>query len=852
MLGMKIIIQFVFAFSVIFDVACIFDTSDQVETVGTVGEKTILSIYEHDGGLLTYYVPDYVDEEEEYQWVVHVQQLSIYDDTAPSQTQVTISLGENSNSFKIPNIWFNNEKDVILRTEQKRLKICLDKDDFLGSRLEMLLTTRSPSPIILSLEVNVTKKWVEPLVNNLQQIQEADVLSVSQPVIKYFHTPTIQRFLNTTDYLLVRVTSAPGSLCSCSVVSIQEPGCPVFDTIGMMKRFSTWQTMLYNTTILVDMRRYPEGFVLVIAAAPTDDLCNVVEDNNRCDIINSNMTGKEVMKDVIITISANSNGEDYLHGTFVVAGVYLVIFVVSSVISAYGFRYDYYKFEDLTQMISEKLLFNQKQEVQRIKSLSTIVEGRYKGRKWLDTVIKQQNKDVEKDTACDNIEMIEEELFVDVDELDTAGIDVDDRHKSRLKKDLTLADLTKKIDDPTQGKSMYVKSDLHWVILIIVSVYYSLPTMQMVLNSNDEYDDTGNHDLCFYNHLCQKPLGKVRDFNHLFSNLGYIVFGLLFNCLVFLRKKNYKALSCTEQRFDPHLHGIPQQSGLYYAMGCALIMEGIMSGCYHICPATVTFQFDTTYMYLIAILMFIKLYQGRHPDVSCDAFKSYMGLGVALTLEAFSYYYDGITFWIIFCIIYFIFIITVGVNTYNIGVVKYDYKILWNIALLVFKELHKTRLSPVASGQCKAPIFRARLVLILIMSSFNVLLCLYFALNMGDYASNHLLMVFMGNLFLYMNYYVIMKFYCGERMTWMCYIYICCMLATGFPSLYFFTTIERSSDLSPAESRMLNRPCVLFNFYDYHDIWHFLGGAGVFFTFMFILNIDEDVKYKRRDKLFVF
>ena len=63
---------------------------------------------------------------------------------------------------------------------------------------------------------------------------------------------------------------------------------------------------------------------------------------------------------------------------------------------------------------------------------------------------------------------------------------------------------------------------------------------------------------------------------------------------------------------------------------------------------------------------------------------------------------------------------------------------------------------------------------------------------------------------------------------------------------------EKNSDLSPAESRHLNQPCVLFDFYDFHDVWHFLGGFGVFFTYMFLLNIDEDVKYKRRDQLRVF
>ena len=113
-------------------------------------------------------------------------------------------------------------------------------------------------------------------------------------------------------------------------------------------------------------------------------------------------------------------------------------------------------------------------------------------------------KDIPTENLCDQLDMLEEELFFDVDELDAFGIDVSDRYKARLKKDLTLADLTMKINDPTQTKSMYAKSDLHWVILIIVSVYYSLPTMQMVLKSNDDYKVTGNHDLCYYNQHCLK------------------------------------------------------------------------------------------------------------------------------------------------------------------------------------------------------------------------------------------------------------------------------------------------------------------------------------------------------------
>jgi hypothetical protein len=67
--------------------------------------------------------------------------------------------------------------------------------------------------------------------------------------------------------------------------------------------------------------------------------------------------------------------------------------------------------------------------------------------------------------------------------------------------------------------------------------------------------------------------------------------------------------------------GLPQHFGIFYALGFALISEGILSACYHVCPTSENFQFDTTFMYVIAVLCFIKLYQFRHPDVSSNAYK---------------------------------------------------------------------------------------------------------------------------------------------------------------------------------------------------------------------------------------
>ena len=146
--------------------------------------------------------------------------------------------------------------------------------------------------------------------------------------------------------------------------------------------------------------------------------------------------------------------------------------------------------------------------------------------------------------------------------------------------------------------------------------------------------------------------------NHILSNFGYMFLGLLFLLITFVKENMTLRRKLKQMGEKPTSEGswprilelrsqlskanreMPNcQTGtcasfsLFYTMGLTLFMIGVMSACYHMCPNNVNFQFDTTYMYLLAVLMYIKLYQGRHPDVSCDAFKSYLGLGVALTLE---------------------------------------------------------------------------------------------------------------------------------------------------------------------------------------------------------------------------
>ena len=64
-------------------------------------------------------------------------------------------------------------------------------------------------------------------------------------------------------------------------------------------------------------------------------------------------------------------------------------------------------------------------------------------------------------------------------------------------------------------------------------------------------------------------------------------------------------------------YGLPQHNEMYYAMGIALIFEGFLSATYHICPTNRNFQFDTVFMFILAILMMSKIYQFRDAVKNC-------------------------------------------------------------------------------------------------------------------------------------------------------------------------------------------------------------------------------------------
>ena len=63
---------------------------------------------------------------------------------------------------------------------------------------------------------------------------------------------------------------------------------------------------------------------------------------------------------------------------------------------------------------------------------------------------------------------------------------------------------------------------------------------------------------------------------------------------------------------------------------------------------------------------------------------------------------------------------------------------------------------------------------------------------------------------------------------------------------------HQSRSGTPAESRNKNEPCSFLDFYDNHDMWHFTSATALFFAFIFLLTVDDDLLEVERKDIRVF
>ncbi|XP_017664961.1 PREDICTED: SID1 transmembrane family member 2 isoform X1 [Lepidothrix coronata] len=697
--------------------------------------------------------------------------------------------------------------------------------------------------------------------------------TASQP--QYFK----YEFPEGVDSVIVKVTSAMAF--PCSVISIQDILCPVYDLDNNVAFIGMYQTMTKKAAITVQKKDFPShSFYVVVVVKTEDEACGgplpyYPLSKNASPDEPVDQHNRQKMLEVMVSPAITS--EAYVSSVLFCLSIFLSFYVLTLLIACWescrqhkrkgllsamdspsldtasllghsrsipdsflGRGYDSYGYGSFgngssssTEGVTDSLgstevsysYVGQEQFKRRTPSALTRPLSIPMGERSLENVAGRPR--------LDSLSSVEE------DDYDTLA-DIDyDKNVIRTKKYLCVADLARK-----DKRVLRKKYQIYFWNIATIAVFYALPVIQLVITYQTVVNVTGNQDICYYNFLCAHPLGNLSAFNNILSNLGYILLGLLFLLIILQREINYnRAL----MRNDTHALecGIPKHFGLFYAMGTALMMEGLLSACYHVCPNYTNFQFDTSFMYMIAGLCMLKLYQKRHPDINASAYSAYACLALVIFFSVVGVVFGkgNTAFWIVFSVIHILATLLLSTQLYYMGRWKLDSGILRRILHVLYTDCVR---------QCSGPMYVDRMVLLVMGNIINWSLAAYgLIVRPNDFAS-YLLAIGICNLLLYFAFYIIMKLRSGERIK---LIPLLCIISTsvvwGFALFFFFQGLS-TWQKTPAESREHNRDCILLDFFDDHDIWHFLSSIAMFGSFLVLLTLDDDLDCIQRDKIYVF
>ncbi|XP_054982356.1 SID1 transmembrane family member 1 isoform X1 [Sorex araneus] len=652
--------------------------------------------------------------------------------------------------------------------------------------------------------------------------------SPSQP--QYF----LYKFPKDVDSVIVKVMSEVAY--PCSVVSVQNIMCPVYDLDHNVEFNGVYQSMTKKAAITLQKKDFPgEQFFVVFVIKPEDYACGgsffIQEKDNQTWNL---QRAKNLKVTIVPSIKASVYVKSILLSCLIFFSFYLGCLFIAFV--------HYMRFQ--RKPIDGSFGSNDGSGNMAVSHpiAASTPEGSNYGA--IDESSSSQGRQMSSSDGgpagqSDTDSSVEESDFDTMPDIES------DKNVIRTKVFLYLSDLSRK-----DRRIVSKKYKIYFWNIVTIAVFYALPVIQLVITYQTVVNVTGNQDICYYNFLCAHPLGVLSAFNNILSNLGHVLLGLLF-LLIVLRRDILHRRALEAKDIFAMEYGIPKHFGLFYAMGIALIMEGVLSACYHVCPNYSNFQFDTSFMYMIAGLCMLKLYQTRHPDINASAYAAYASFAVVITLTVLGVVFgkNDLWFWIIFSAIHILASLAISTQIYYLGRFKIDVSDTADLG--IFRRAARVFYTDFVQ-QCSRPLYMDRMVLLIVGNLVNWSFAFFGLMYRPRDFASYMLGIFICNLLLYLAFYIIMKLRSSEKVL---PIPLFCIIATAVvwaAALYFFFQNLSSWEGTPAESREKNRECVLLNFFDDHDIWHFLSATALFFSFLVLLTLDDDLDVSRRDQIPVF
>ncbi|XP_050664657.1 SID1 transmembrane family member 1-like isoform X2 [Leptidea sinapis] len=566
----------------------------------------------------------------------------------------------------------------------------------------------------------------------------------------------------------------------CAVVSIQNFSCPVFDNERDILYDGYYLTMTRRGGITLTQDTFPLGFYIVFIVKTSDEDCTGSDASNKTlpkvaqyfgwddtiDVPTNDGRIKRFSFKVIETISY----QEYIKAAGVVL-VFFLSFYVAFIIVIVCQKRNCTRASDESLLAPSTPFDNSQITYPRHRASSSHRSGRNRGEGDLNITPVDVSSSSDTDSGLST--------------LDDTNVERDGYLYGNK---LCVANLSR-----CRPRVLSARSKMYLWNVLTVAVFYTLPVIQLVITYQRLLNQSGNQDLCYFNFLCAHPLMVLSDFNHVYSNLGYVLLGALFLAEVWHRQRNNSSNNVEL--------GIPQHFGLLYAMGIALVSEGLLSAAYHVCPNSMNFQF-----------------------------------GLVGVLNANFY------FWVLFTALHLITCLVMTFQIYYLG----RFRLGFGVVYRALKELVRRPLAAITPTHC------GRCVLLLIANGANWAIAAYgLSQHSRDFAS-HLLLVLMSNLFLYTLFYIAMKLLHRESIRWYSWVFIAMTYTIWFSSSYFYWDQSTNWALTPAQSRQNNRVCSFLQLYDSHDIWHFMSSIAMFFSFNMYLTIDDNLQTVPRSEIMVF
>ena len=333
----------------------------------------------------------------------------------------------------------------------------------------------------------------------------------------------------------------------------------------------------------------------------------------------------------------------------------------------------------------------------------------------------------------------------------------------------------------------------------------------------------GDRDTCYYNDFCYR-VSKYDDIplNLMISNLAYMIHGLILAISVmymeaklFSRFRNSNDLS-------------PQYAfSMGYAFAWALFFEGCFSLVYHLCPSKLTFQFDTGFMFVIAGLIAVLLYNG----IEMKENSGERG------------FVDAANFFLYFLVPLYIFNYFGTLSHSETELVNapafFTFVVIWWIFITfwtgwkLFPDF-SCSISYIKENPCKCFLFFVSFVLPFIVCGVS---------------SSNIPQAFLITCILEGAIAIIGNALCNwKKIKWArweggskCNVciqiayFVAIVILWCFAGWIFDEKATTDKSLTPEKSRDYNQECILLNFFDTHDLWHILSSHALLMLAYFVM-----------------